>query len=123
MNQTAKEININNIIENKNNIGCNFVNNINIYSNYLKQDNYVGNNLKKFGGNTQYKGEVKNNNSNKNDNSISYNNKLKEGKVVSSLTNNLQKKVLIIFYIINKILIYYLFYIFYKFLIYSYFIY
>ena len=92
MNQTAKEININNIIENKNNIGCNFVNNINIYSNYLKQDNYVGNNLKKFGGNTQYKGGIKNNNSNKNNNSISYRNKLKEGKVVSSLTNNLQKK-------------------------------
>ena len=53
MNKSAKEININNIIGNKNNIRCNFVNNINIYSNSLKQDNNNNcndNNLKKYTG-------------------------------------------------------------------------
>ena len=108
MNKTAKEININNIIESKNNIRCNFVNNINIYSNNLKQDNngnnniYIGNNSKKFPGNSSFKGVVKNNNlnganyihikgSNKN-NIVNYRNKQKEGKIISSLTNNTQKK-------------------------------
>ena len=108
MNKTAKEININNIIESKNNIRCNFVNNINIYSNNLKQDNngnnniYIGNNSKKFSGNSSFKGVVKNNNlnganyihikgSNKN-NIVNYRNKQKEGKIISSLTNNTQKK-------------------------------
>ena len=102
MNKTAKEININNIIENKNNIGCNFVNNINIFSNNLKQDNsinniYLGNNFKKFTDNASFRAMAKNNNSskdfNKNDGIISYRNKQKEGKMISSLTNNIQKKI------------------------------
>ena len=108
MNKTAKEININNIIESKNNIRCNFVNNINIYSNNLKQDNngnniYIGNNSKKFNGNSSFRGVIKNNNLNRTNyihikgnnknNMISYrNNKPKEGKMVSSLTNTTQKK-------------------------------
>jgi hypothetical protein len=102
MNKTAKEININNIIENKNNIGCNFVNNINIFSNNLKQDNssnniYLGNNFKKFTDNASFRAMAKNNNGskdfNKNDGIISYRNKQKEGKMISSLTNNIQKKI------------------------------
>ena len=105
MNKTTKEININNIIEGKNNIRCNFVNNINIYSNNLKQDTnnniYIGNNAKKFSGNSSFRGVIKNNNlndtnyihinSNKN-NIINYRNKQKDGKMVSSLTNTSQKK-------------------------------
>ena len=102
MNKTAKEININNIIENKNNIGCNFVNNINIFSNNLKQDNssnniYLGNNFKKFTDNASFRAMAKNNNGskdfNKNDGIISYRNKQKEGKMISSLTNSIQKKI------------------------------
>ena len=58
----------------------------------IKKNKYEKKKKKKFRWNTQYKGGIKNNNSNKNNNSISYRNKLKEGKVVSSLTNNLQKK-------------------------------
>ena len=105
MNKTAKEININHIIENKNNIGCNFVNNINIYSNNLKQDNsnniYIGNNVKKYSGNSSFRGVVKNNNLNDTNyihihgnksNMINYRNKQKEGKMISSLTNSVQKK-------------------------------
>jgi hypothetical protein len=106
MNKTTKEININNIIESKNNIGCNFVNNINIYSNNLKQDNgnnniYIGNNIKKYAGNTSFRSINKNNNLNgtnyihihgnkNNNNVISYRNKQKEGKMISSIS--VQKK-------------------------------
>ena len=106
MNKTTKEININNIIESKNNIGCNFVNNINIYSNNLKQDNgnnniYIGNNIKKYAGNTSFRSINKNNNLNatnyihihgnkNNNNVISYRNKQKEGKMISSVS--VQKK-------------------------------
>ena len=106
MNKTTKEININNIIESKNNIGCNFVNNINIYSNNLKQDNgnnniYIGNNVKKYAGNTSFRSINKNNNLNatnyihihgnkNNNNLISYRNKQKEGKMISSIS--VQKK-------------------------------
>ena len=105
MNKTAKEININNIIDSKNNIGCNFVNNINIYSNNLKQDNsnniYIGNNVKKHSGNSSFRGMIKNNNLNNanyihihgnKSNMINYRNKQKEGKMISSLTNSVQKK-------------------------------
>ena len=107
MNKTAKEININNIIESKNNIRCNFVNNINIYSNNLKPDNngnniYIGNNSKKFSGNSSFKGVIKNNNlngtnyihikGNNKNNMVNYRNKQKEGKMISSLTNTTQKK-------------------------------
>ena len=108
MNKTTKEININNIIENKNNIGCNFVNNINIYSNNMKQDNgnnnniYIGNNLKKYAGNTSFRGVNKNSNNfnatnyihihgNKNS-MVTYRNKQKEGKMISSITGSVQKK-------------------------------
>ena len=108
MNKTTKEININNIIENKNNIGCNFVNNINIYSNNMKQDNgnnnniYIGNNLKKYAGNTSFRGINKNGNNfnatnyihihgNKNS-MVTYRNKQKEGKMISSITGSVQKK-------------------------------
>ena len=106
MNKTTKEININNIIESKNNIGCNFVNNINIFSNNLKQDNgnnniYIGNNIKKYAGNTSFRSINKNNNLNatnyihihgnkNNNNVISYRNKQKEGKMISSIS--VQKK-------------------------------
>ena len=67
MNEIAKEININNIIESKNNIRCNFVNNINIYSYNFKQNNngnniYIGNNSKKFSGNSSFCGNNKNKN-------------------------------------------------------------
>ena len=108
MNKTAKEININNIIESKNNIRCNFVNNINIYSNNLKQDNngnniYISNNSKKFNGNSSFRGVIKNHNlnatnyihikGNNKNNMVTYrNNKQKEGKMISSLTNTTQKK-------------------------------
>ena len=106
MNKTAKEIDINNIIEDKNNnIRCNFVNNINIYSNNCKQDNsnniYIGHNSKKYSGNTSFRGIVKNNNLNGNNyvhingnksSIVSYRNKQKEGKMISSLTNSIQKK-------------------------------
>ena len=107
MNKTAKDINISHIIGNKNNIGCNFFNNINIYSNNLKQDNnniYLANNLKKYSGNSSVK-EFNNDNfhhsnyidihgNNRNKNSyINYRNKQKEGKMISSLTNSLQKKI------------------------------
>ena len=109
MNKTAKEININNIIESKNNIRCNFVNNINIYSNNVKQDNngnniYIGNNQKKFSGNSSFRGVFKNNNLNgsnynyihikghNKNNMINYRNKKKDGKMISSLTNTTQKK-------------------------------
>ena len=109
MNKTAKEININNIIESKNNIRCNFVNNINIYSNNLKQDNignnnnvYIANNSKKFSGNSSFCGNnIKNNNvnganyihikGNKN-NMVNYRKKQKEGKMIPSLANSTQKK-------------------------------
>ena len=111
MNKTAKEININNIIENKNNIGCNFVNNINIFSNNVKQDNsnniYLGNNFKKFAENASFRAMAKNNNGHnehnhinyiklngsKNSNIISFRNKQKEGKNISSLTNSIKKKI------------------------------
>ena len=105
MNKTTKDININNIIEGKNNIRCNFVNNINIYSNNLKQDNsnniYIGNNAKKYSGNSSFRGVIKNNNLNETNyiqingnknNIINYRNKQKDGKMVSSLTNTSQKK-------------------------------
>jgi hypothetical protein len=107
MNKTAKEININNIIENKNNIGCNFVNNINIYSNNMKQDNgnnnfYIANNVKKYAGNTSFRAINKNGNNlnatnyihiHRNKNSmVTYRNKQKEGKMISSITSNAQKK-------------------------------
>ena len=105
MNKTTKDININNIIEGKNNIKCNFVNNINIYSNNLKQDNsnniYIGNNAKKYSGNSSFRGVIKNNNLNETNyiqingnknNIINYRNKQKDGKMVSSLTNTSQKK-------------------------------
>ena len=103
INKTAKEININNIIENKNNIGCNFVNNINIYSNNLKQDNnniYIANNLKKYNENASFRGVIKNSGINRanyinihgNKNMITYRNKQKEMKMISSSTNNAQKK-------------------------------
>ena len=106
MNKTAKEIDINNIIEGKNNnIRCNFVNNINIYSNNCKQDNsnniYIGHNSKKYSGNTSFRGIVKNNNLNGNNyvhingnksSIVSYRNKQKDGKMISSLTNSIQKK-------------------------------
>jgi hypothetical protein len=106
-NKASKDMNINNIIGSKNNIGCNFVNNINIYSNNLKQDNnsnmYITNNLKKYSGNSSVRELINNDglhnsnyinihgNANKN-NYINYRNKQKEGKMVSSLTNSLQKK-------------------------------
>ena len=109
LNKTAKEININNIIESKNNIRCNFVNNINIYSNNLKQDNnvnnniYINNNSKKFSGNSSFRGVIKNNNNlngnnyihikgNNKNNIVNYRNKQKDSKIISSLTNNAQKK-------------------------------
>ena len=106
MNKTAKEIDINNIIEGKNNnIRCNFVNNINIYSNNCKQDNsnniYIGHNSKKYSGNTSFRGIVKNSNLNGNNyvhingnksSIVSYRNKQKDGKMISSLTNSIQKK-------------------------------
>ena len=105
-----KDLNISNIIGNKNNIGCNYVNNINIYSNNLKQDNninknkiYIGDNLKKYSGNSSVR-EIINNNINKgnenylhihgnnNKNSyINYRNRQKEGKLISSFTNSIQK--------------------------------
>ena len=109
VNKTAKEININNIIESKNNIRCNVVNNINIYSNNLKQDNignnnnvYIANNSKKFSGNSSFCGNnIKNNNvnganyihikGNKN-NMVNYRKKQKEGKMIPSLANSTQKK-------------------------------
>ena len=99
MNKTNKELNISNIIGNKNNIGCNFVNNINIYSNNVKQDNnniYIANNLKKYSGNSSVR-ELMNNNSNyihihgNKNNYINYRNKAKDGKMISSLTNSMQK--------------------------------
>ena len=107
MSKTAKEININNIIENKNNIGCNFVNNINIFSNNLKQDNsnniYLGNNFKKFTENATFRAMAKHNNGvndfnyiklngSKNTNIMSNRNKQNEGKNVSSSTNSMQRK-------------------------------
>ena len=89
-----------NIIGNKNNIGCNFVNNINIYSNNYKQDNnsiYIRkSNIKKHSGNSSARVIVNNNlnstsyfhiHRNKN-NLINYRNKPKDGKITSSLTNN-----------------------------------
>ena len=106
INKTSKDINISHIIGNKNNIGCNFVNNINIYSNNLKQDNnnniYLANNLKKYSGNSSVKEfnndnlhnsnyiNIHGNNGNKNS-YINYRNKQKD-KMISSLTNSLQKK-------------------------------
>ena len=105
-NKTAKEININNIIESKNNIRCNFVNNINIYSNNLKQDNngnniYIGNNSKKFSANSSFCGNMKNNNLNGNNyihikgnknNMMNYRKKIKEGKMINSSTSSIPKK-------------------------------
>ena len=102
MNKTNKELNISNIIGNKNNIGCNFVNNINIYSNNVKQDNnnlYIAYNLKKYSGNYSSR-ELMNNNLNNanylhihgNKNSyINYRNKQKDVKMISSFTNSMQK--------------------------------
>ena len=100
-----KDINISNIIGNKNNIGCNFVNNINIYSNNLKQNHnsssYIPSNLKKNVGIASVKELISNNlnstnymkmkGNNKNNNFIYYRNKQKDGKIISSLTNTLQK--------------------------------
>ena len=106
INKTSKDINISHIIGNKNNIGCNFVNNINIYSNNLRQDNrnyYISNNLKKSSGNSSVREIINNNNFNFNNNYvningngnknayINYRNKQKEGKIISSLTNSIQK--------------------------------
>ena len=110
LNTNNKELNISNIIGNKTNIGCNFVNNINIYSNNLKQDNnannnkiYIGNNLKKYSGNSSVREIVHNNVNNGNGNYlhihgsnnksdyINYRNKQKDGKIVTSLTNSVQK--------------------------------
>ena len=104
INKSTKEININNIIGNKNNIGCNFVNNINIYSNTLKQDNnniYIDNNLKKYAGNASVRELINNNHLNSNNyikihgngnknNMVNYRNK-KDGKMITSLTNNIPK--------------------------------
>jgi len=96
LNKTNKEIfseNISNIIGGKNNIGCNFVNNINIYSNNVKQDNaniYISNNLKKYSNNSSIKDIMNNNNLNSsnyihvhgNKNQlINYRNKQKDGKI------------------------------------------
>lgn len=106
LNKTNKEIfsdNISNIIGGKNNIGCNFVNNINIYSNNVKQDNaniYISNNLKKYSNNSSIKDIMNNNNLNSsnyihvhgNKNQlINYRNKQKDGKISSSYTNSVQK--------------------------------
>ena len=103
INKATKDMNINNIIGNKNNIGCNFVNNINIYSNSLKQDNSNNcndNNLKKYTGHASVRELINNShlnrsnyinihgNGNKN-NFVKYRNK--DGKMISSLTNNIQK--------------------------------
>jgi len=106
LNKTNKEIfseNISNIIGGKNNIGCNFVNNINIYSNNVKPDSgniYISNNLKKYSNNSSIKDIMNNNNLNSsnyihvhgNKNQlINYRNKQKDGKMSSSYTNSLQK--------------------------------
>lgn len=67
-NNASKEISINNIFGNKNNIGCNFVNNINIYSNNMKQEGgnnnniFVAQNFKNFCGNISVKELLNNNN-------------------------------------------------------------
>ena len=106
LNKTNKEIfndNISNIIGGKNNIGCNFVNNINIYSNNVKQDSgniYISNNLKKYSANSSIKDIMNNNNLNSsnyihvhgNKNQlINYRNKQKDGKMSSSYTNSVQQ--------------------------------
>ena len=106
LNKTNKEIfseNISNIIGGKNNIGCNFVNNINIYSNNVKPDSgniFISNNLKKYSNNSSIKDIMNNNNLNSsnyihvhgNKNQlINYRNKQKDGKMSSSYTNSLQK--------------------------------
>ena len=105
MNKTTKEINISNIIGNKNNIGYNFVNNINIYSNDIKPENnniYISNNTKKYSGNSSIREIINNNNLNSSNyinihgngnknNMINYRNRQKEGKMISSLTNSVQK--------------------------------
>ena len=110
LNTNNKELNISNIIGNKNNIGCNFVNNINIYSNNLKQDNNannseicVGGDLNKYSGTSSVREIVHNNVNNGNGNYlhihgsnnksdyINYRNKQKDGKIVTSLTNSVQK--------------------------------
>ena len=106
INKTTKEINISHIIGNKNNIGCNFVNNINIYSNNLKQDNnnniFIDNNIKKLSGNTSMREVINNNNlngantyinihGNGNKNIINYRNKQKDSKMVTSLSNSIPK--------------------------------
>ena len=105
MNKTTKEINISNIIGNKNNIGYNFVNNINIYSNDIKPENnniYISNNTKKYSGNSSIREIINNNNLNSSNyinihgngnknNLINYRNRQKEGKMISSLTNSVQK--------------------------------
>ena len=105
INKTTKEINISNIIGNKNNIGYNFVNNINIYSNDIKPENnniYISNNTKKYSGNSSIREIINNNNLNSSNyinihgngnknNLINYRNRQKEGKMISSLTNSVQK--------------------------------
>ena len=73
----------------------------------MKQDNgnnniYIGNNLKKYAGNTSFRGINKNGNNfnatnyihihgNKNS-MVTYRNKQKEGKMISSITGSVQKK-------------------------------
>ena len=103
INKATKDMNINNIIGNKNNIGCNFVNNINIYSNSLKQDNNNNcndNNLKKYTGHASVRELINNGHLNRSNyinihgngnkhNFVKYRNK--DGKMISSLTNNIQK--------------------------------
>ena len=108
MNKINKELNISSIIGNKNNIGCNFVNNINIYSNNLKHNIntnkiYIGEHIKKYSGNSSVKELMNNNISNgnanylnihginKKSNYINYRNNKKDGKLISSLTNSIQK--------------------------------
>ena len=103
INKTTKEINISHIIGNKNNIGCNFVNNINIFSNNLKQDNnnniYIDNSVKKLSGNTSMREVINNNHLNSANNyinihgnsNINYRNKQKDSKMVTSLSNSIPK--------------------------------
>ena len=107
MNKTAKDMNINNIFGNKNNIGCSFVNNINIYSNNLKQDNgnniILAHNIKNYAENATIRELINNNNINNSNNGnyihihgnknqfINYRNKQKDVKMTSSLNNNAHK--------------------------------
>jgi hypothetical protein len=104
INKATKDMNISNIIGNKNNIGCNFVNNINIYSNNIKRDNNTNMYLKKYSGHSSVREFINDEslhnsnyinqdqeNENKN-NYINYRNRIKEGKMVSSLSNTLHKK-------------------------------